>query len=73
MWSLGCLLGEMYSGKPIFQGTSTFNQLEKIIKITGIPDIDKISDIIQSETSIAVLKSFINDYPNDGDKKWKKE
>lgn len=63
VWSLGCLLGELYLGKPIFQGSSTFNQLEKIIKITGIPNIDRISEIIQSETSIAVLKSFINDYP----------
>lgn len=42
IWSLGCLLGELYLGRPIFQGSSTFNQLEKIIQITGIPNIDKI-------------------------------
>lgn len=31
MWSVGCILGEMYTGKAIFQGTSTLNQIEKIL------------------------------------------
>lgn len=31
MWSLGCILGEMILGKPVFPGTSTVNQVEKIM------------------------------------------
>ena len=31
MWSIGCILGEMLLGKPLFPGTSTLNQIEKII------------------------------------------
>ena len=31
MWSIGCILGEMYTGKAIFPGTSTLNQIEKIL------------------------------------------
>lgn len=27
MWSLGCILGEMIRGKPLFQGSSTVNQV----------------------------------------------
>ena len=27
MWSVGCILGEMYTGKAIFPGTSTLNQI----------------------------------------------
>ncbi|CAE7635181.1 erkB [Symbiodinium sp. CCMP2456] len=29
MWSVGCILGEMVSGKPILRGRSTMDQLEK--------------------------------------------
>jgi mitogen-activated protein kinase 15 len=35
MWSVGCILGEMLHGKPIFPGQSTMNQLEKIMELTG--------------------------------------
>lgn len=37
MWSLGCILGEMLAGKPIFPGTSTVNQVEKIMSTIAIP------------------------------------
>lgn len=35
MWSFGCVLGELLSGKVLFPGTSTLNQVEKIIEFTG--------------------------------------
>ena len=38
MWAVGCILGEMLNGRPIFPGTSTMNQLEKIMELTGTPD-----------------------------------
>ncbi|XP_039110075.1 mitogen-activated protein kinase 15 isoform X1 [Hyaena hyaena] len=31
MWSLGCVLGEMLRGRPLFPGTSTLHQLELIL------------------------------------------
>ncbi|KAL5275335.1 MAPK15 family protein [Megaselia abdita] len=37
MWSLGCILGEMIRGKPIFPGSSTVNQIERIV--TALPKI----------------------------------
>ena len=36
-WSLGCILGEMYLGKAIFQGSSTLDQLEKILSVVEKP------------------------------------
>uniref|UniRef100_A0A3B3DH02 Mitogen-activated protein kinase 15 n=1 Tax=Oryzias melastigma TaxID=30732 RepID=A0A3B3DH02_ORYME len=36
MWSLGCVLGEMLLGKALFPGTSTINQVEKIMNIFAI-------------------------------------
>ena len=38
MWSLGCIFGEMLCGKPIFAGTSTLNQVEKIVEAIGKPN-----------------------------------
>ncbi len=37
IWAVGCILGEMLSGKPIFPGTSTMNQLERIVEVIGRP------------------------------------
>ncbi|XP_043252937.1 mitogen-activated protein kinase MKC1 [Colletes gigas] len=37
MWSLGCILGEMLLGKPLFPGSSTINQVEKIMATLPMP------------------------------------
>lgn len=44
-WSLGCILAEMLSNRPLFQGNSTMNQLEKIIAVTGKPSGEDIESI----------------------------
>ena len=45
MWSLGCILAELFLGKPIFPGNSGFNQLEMIMEITGRPSSEDIEAI----------------------------
>lgn len=45
MWSVGCILGELIGGRPLFPGTSTMNQLERVIEVTGRPSDDDISSI----------------------------
>ena len=45
MWAVGCLLGEMLSGRPLFPGTSTLNQIERILEFTGIPEDEDIEAI----------------------------
>ncbi|XP_077022706.1 mitogen-activated protein kinase 15 isoform X2 [Tamandua tetradactyla] len=37
MWSLGCILGEMLRGTPLFPGTSTLHQLELILETIPPP------------------------------------
>lgn len=37
MWSIGCILGEMLLGKPLFPGTSTVNQIEQILRVIPAP------------------------------------
>lgn len=35
MWAVGCLVPELYSGRPLFPGTTEINQLHTICKIKG--------------------------------------
>lgn len=37
MWSLGCIVGELFLGLPMFPGSSEYNQLFKIIDMLGNP------------------------------------
>ena len=47
----------MLSGKPIFPGTSTMNQLEKILEVTGRPSKGDI-DAINSPFAATMLESL---------------
>ncbi len=38
MWSLGCILAELYTGFPIFPGENEQEQLAYIMEVLGIPD-----------------------------------
>ncbi|XP_066121592.1 mitogen-activated protein kinase 15 isoform X1 [Saccopteryx bilineata] len=42
MWSLGCILGEMLRGKPLFPGTSTLHQLELILQTIPPPSEEEL-------------------------------
>lgn len=37
MWSLGCILVEMYTGDPLFSGANETDQVCKIVELLGIP------------------------------------
>lgn len=45
MWAVGAILGEMITGRPVFPGTSTMNQIERIIEVTNIPSQEDIAAI----------------------------
>jgi mitogen-activated protein kinase 15 len=45
MWSVGCILGELLGGKPMFQGTSTLNQLDRICEVSGMPVSEDIEAV----------------------------
>ncbi|KAG1491975.1 hypothetical protein G6F47_010853 [Rhizopus delemar] len=42
MWSLGCILAELYTGIPLFPGENEQEQLACIMEIMGVPDIELI-------------------------------
>ena len=37
MWATGCIIGEMYHGKPVLPGASTADQLERVGAVLGAP------------------------------------
>ena len=57
MWSIGCILGEIYLGKPMFPGTSTLNQIERVLEVTGKPTKEDILSL-QSPQAGAIIDSL---------------
>jgi mitogen-activated protein kinase 15 len=74
MWSVGCILGEMLLGKAMFPGTSTLNQIERILEVTGKPKPDDVESIesplawnILNNINITKKKSIQSLFPNASD------
>jgi mitogen-activated protein kinase 15 len=45
MWGLGCIIAELYLNRPLFPGSSTLNQVSRIIEITGKPEAEDLAEI----------------------------
>ncbi|XP_061902789.1 mitogen-activated protein kinase 15-like isoform X2 [Entelurus aequoreus] len=58
MWSLGCILGEMLLGKALFPGTSTINQIEKIMTAIPHPCPDDVLSI-KSEVGSSFIRKML--------------
>ncbi|NXA12793.1 MK15 kinase, partial [Sapayoa aenigma] len=54
MWSIGCILGEMLLGKPLFPGTSTMNQIEQILRVIPPPSLEDTL-ALQSEYKASII------------------
>ena len=42
MWNLGCIIGEMLIGKPLFPGSTRLDQLSRTLNLTGTPFAENI-------------------------------
>ena len=55
IWSIGCIFAELLSFKPLFPGNSEIDQLKRIFKIMGTPNVEKwpaISDLSEWKVNI---------------------
>mmetsp|Transcript_9853 Transcript_9853/g.8802 ORF Transcript_9853/g.8802 Transcript_9853/m.8802 type:complete len:376 (+) Transcript_9853:72-1199(+) len=57
IWAVGAILGEMINGRPIFPGTSTMNQIERILEVTHIPTKEDVESI-QSPFAATMLTTI---------------
>lgn len=71
MWSVGCILAELLVGKPVFQGKSSLNQIEKVLELIGKPstqDIESIesphAETILNSLAMTKKKSFRQFFPD---------
>ncbi|KAH0573588.1 Mitogen-activated protein kinase [Spironucleus salmonicida] len=57
IWALGCILGEMISGRPLFPGSSATNQIDLVLQVTGKPTKDDI-DSLKSPYAASMLEQI---------------
>lgn len=57
MWSVGCIVGELIVGRPLFPGTSTLNQIERVLELIGKPKAEDV-DSVESPHTTAILGSI---------------
>lgn len=57
MWAIGCIVAELYAGRPLFPGSSTIDQMERVVSLTGPPSRQDIESMHSdfAETMIANL------------------
>ena len=56
LWSVGCIIGEMFRSRPLLPGASTMGQVERIFELTGNPKATDVKSW-QSEFANAMLEN----------------
>jgi len=57
IWSAGCIMAEMYTGRPLFPGTTNEDQLQKIFRLMGTPSE-------RTWPGISQLPEYKGNFPN---------
>ncbi|XP_072537895.1 mitogen-activated protein kinase 14A isoform X1 [Salminus brasiliensis] len=58
IWSVGCIMAELLTGRTLFPGTDHINQLQQIMRLTGTPPSSLISRMPSHEA-----RNYINSLP----------
>lgn len=60
MWSVGCILGEILLGRPLFPGRDFFEQLKLVTDVLGAPSESDLLSIKSERAKNYVMKHFMN-------------
>lgn len=63
MWAVGCIVAELYAGRPLFPGTSTIDQMERVVAFTGPPSQEDIRSM-QSEFAETMIANLSYNQPH---------
>merc|ERR1712223_232691 len=59
IWSVGCIMAEMLTGKTLFPGSDYIDQLTRILNVCGTPDEETLSKITSEEA-----RNYIRSLPH---------
>lgn len=59
MWSTGCILAELYTGKPLFPGENEPDQLACIMQLLGVPNKDYLDRCARKKQFFGIVYLFI--------------
>eukprot|EP00756_Hemistasia_phaeocysticola_P004018 Hpha_TRINITY_DN12584_c0_g2::TRINITY_DN12584_c0_g2_i1::g.50881::m.50881/K04371/MAPK1_3; mitogen-activated protein kinase 1/3 len=62
VWSAGCIMAELLTRKPLFPGSSFFNQLDRIVEIVGTPAAHDVEHI-GSQSAVQYLYRELSGIP----------
>lgn len=62
IWSIGCILGEMLLGKPLFPGSNTIDQVSRVLGVTGFPSVTDIESM-RSPCAGSIIEAVISSSP----------
>ncbi|XP_075920587.1 mitogen-activated protein kinase 1-like [Petromyzon marinus] len=66
-WSVGCILAEMFGGKPLFPGKHYLDQLNQILAVLGSPSAGDLSCIMNPKA-----RNYIQSLPGKPKVEWRK-
>ena len=59
IWSLGCIIAELYTGYPLFPGENEQEQLACIMEVLGVPDRWVVKRLRRSAALTPLPRSYL--------------
>jgi len=56
MWSLGCVIAELFLGWPLYPGSSEYDQMRFIVQTQGLPPAQMLADAAKTHRFFKIVK-----------------